>query len=462
MAESTTDLESTRPDRRLQLVMAGIVLVAVVLRVAVALAVHGAHPERAAFNDSPSYLEPALALVHDGHFDRAPGSSTPEFVRSPGYPAFIATVFFLAGESETALVGVQAALSGLSVLLGMLLSLRLTDSLKAALAVGMMLALDPFQTAIAGWLLTESLATTLITLTAYCLVRLVQADFAPRWGVAAGLALAAATFVRPTTLYFPLVLAALFGVALLRDRERRTVLLRAAGAVLLPCLVLFGAWSVRNQSAVGSSRFSGIEGLNMYWYRAADVVSRRDGVSLEDAQRQLTEELNPGDTSTEDLPAGQLPSAWKDRQGEYYDRAQSEGLDIVLSEPVLAARSVAKGVYQQFVQSGWGDVTEHVAGRSAPAPVAATGLLVVWGIEALALVGMVLSLRRSDTNRWTFVLPIVLLAYTVLVSAGPEAAAGYRFRAPLWPIWCTFAVIGARALAGEVVRRRAAPAAGAP
>jgi hypothetical protein len=456
MAESTQDDESTRPDRQIRLVMAGIVLVAVVLRVAVALAVHSGHPERSSFHDSPSYLGPALALVHDGQYDQAPGSSTPEFVRTPGYPAFVATVFALTDDSEAALLGVQAALSGLSVLLGMLLARRLTGSSTAALAVGVLLALDPYQMALAGFVLTESIATTLITLTVYCLVRLVQDGWEPRWGIAAGVALAAATFVRPTTLYFPLVLAALFGLGMLRDPARRTVLLRGAAAVVLPCLVLVGAWSVRNQDEVGSRRFSGIEGLNMYWYRAADVITLRDGVSLEEAQADLSEELH-GEV-IDDLPAGDLPPAWADRQGEYYDRAQSEGLDIVLSEPLLAARSVAKGVYQQFVQSGWGDVSEYVAGRNAPAPVAAAGLLVVWTIEALGLFGMVRSLRRTDTNRWAFVLPIALIAYTVLVSAGPEAAAGYRFRAPLWPIWCTFAVIGAREAAAIVLRRRAAPA----
>jgi hypothetical protein len=59
-------------------------------------------------------------------------------------------------------------------------------------------------------------------------------------------------------------------------------------------------------------------------------------------------------------------------------------------------------------------------------------------------------------------MPIALVAYTVVVSAGPEAAAGYRFRAPLWPIWCTFAVIGASEVAAFALGRRAAHQAAGP
>jgi hypothetical protein len=80
----------------------------------------------------------------------------------------------------------------------------------------------------------------------------------------------------------------------------------------------------------------------------------------------------------------------------------------------------------------------------------------VWGVEALAVLGAVVALRRERDPgpRLAHALTIALVLYTVAASAGPEAADEARFRIPVWPIWCVYAVVGARVAFGWWQARR--------
>jgi hypothetical protein len=461
-----------------------VVLVAavVLVRLALVLAVTAADDHRGDSGDKSSYVDPARSLLHDGQFDRAEGSPVPEFVRTPGYPAFLAVVYRAFGERDTAVYAVQAVLSGLSVFLAVVLGRRLAGSWPVGLAAGGLVAVDPVQAATQGFVGTEGLATVLVTLVAYTGVRFAQTGLAPRWGVAYGLALVAATYVRPTTFYFAALPALILGVVALRAPGRRRAVVRGGLALLVPCVVLLGAWNARNQAEVGSWRFSAIESVNLYWYRAADVVARRDGVTFDEARTELTDALDhdAGERDHDAYTSGQLPPAWEDRQGAYYGRAQRAGLDVLRSEPELATRQAVKGVYSQLVQSGWVSAFRYLTGAGPPAPVRLAGLLVVWTVEALAALGMVAALRRGagasperegraqpddgveaaaarGRQRVAHALTIALIAYTIAAGAGPEAADGARFRTPLWPIWCLYAAVGVGALVTWWRGRRRSP-----
>ena len=467
--------------RRAAAAVVALVAAVVVVRVMVVLAVTAADEHRGDSGDKASYVDPAQALLHDGRFDRDEGSSVPEFFRTPGYPAFLAAVYRISDGSDTAVYVVQAVLSGLSVFLAVVLGRWLaggwlpgpsSGAWAVGMAAGVLVALEPAQTVVQGFVGTEALATVLVTLAACAGVRFARSGLAPRWGVAYGLALVAATYVRPTTFYFAAVPALLLAITALRAPVHRRAVVRGGLALLVPCVVLLGAWNVRNHREVGSWRFSAVESVNLYWYRAADVVARRDGVGFQDARVELTEDLdrdlrqdldeNPGheDVDPGAYASGQLPPAWEHHQGTYYDGAQRAGFDVVRSEPLLATRQVIGGVYSQLVQSGWVSAFNYLIGHDPPAPVRLAGLLVVWTVEALAALGMVAALRRDREagHRLAHALTIALIVYTIAAGAGPEAADGARFRVPVWPIWCVYAVIGARVAAGWwQQRRRRAP-----
>lgn len=485
MAEVETD-EQGAPQRRLtsrqRWAVAGLVLVVAVFRVALVLAVHDRAPERAVVDDTAGYVDPARSLLEDGDFDHRPGTEMPEFVRTPGYPVFVAAAWWVSGDSTGFLLAVQAALGSLAVLFVVLLGLRLTRSFAVAFGAGLLVAVDPLQNAQSGLIVTETIATALTTLALYLGGRFVESGFAIRWGALYATVLAVATYVRPATYYFWIAVVMVLGFLAWRaagggedrtaatggtagtagttvttTRTTRAALGRAALAVALPSLVLMGAWNVRNHFAVDSWRYSGVEAVNLYWYKAGALEAADRGQDLETTQVELTEELNH-DVPPFDYEAyrdGWPPPAWAGRQGEYYARAQSEAVDILLDDPVGSARLVARGVYGQVVQSGWRSAWLDVAGGAPPRAFEGVGLLAVWATEALAVVGAAVALRRRGPELLAHVLTLGLVGYVVLASSlGPDAAGGYRFRSPLWPAICLYAAIGAAHLWSRWQARR--------
>ena len=421
------------------------------IRLAVVIAAHDADPRLAVSEDTHTYLEPAAALVEHGEFNRSSTSSTPEFVRTPGYPALVAVVYAVFGESDLSVLLVQVVLGGLSVLITVLLAERLIGSFRLALVAGVLVAVDPVQISASALLLTEALATLLTVLLAYAGVRLVESGYTTRRAILYAVALVAVTYVRPTTLYFALVPTAILIWLAFRRRSSPGLFLRATVAFVVPVVVLLGAWDVRNKASVGSWRFSGIEAVNLYWFRAAGVIAHREGISLDQACVRLTKSLNRGTGVVFDPRAfstGQLPPVWESRQGEYYGRAGRRALDILSHDPVSVASEFAAGLYPELVQSGWRHAFESFGIADLPKPLDVSGLLVVWCFEILAAIGGLTALKRRTPLRTAHVLTLGLVTYVLFASAGREAThEGFRFRMPIWPILMVYAVIGAREIA---------------
>ena len=91
------------------------------LRAGAVVAVLENDPHVVVQGDTPTYEQPALALLEDGDFSRSPQDQRPEFLRTPGYPAFIATVYLIFGPSHAALLLMQVLLSTVTVLVVYLL-----------------------------------------------------------------------------------------------------------------------------------------------------------------------------------------------------------------------------------------------------------------------------------------------------------------------------------------------------
>jgi hypothetical protein len=102
-----------------------VLAVCVVVRGAGALAVLLTNPHVVVQVDSASYLRPALALLDHAHFLRSSAVHEPEFVRTPGYPAFIALVYLVFGASHAALLLAQVVVSTLTVLVVWRLGVRM-------------------------------------------------------------------------------------------------------------------------------------------------------------------------------------------------------------------------------------------------------------------------------------------------------------------------------------------------
>ncbi len=388
--------------------------------------------------DAPSYLAPARSLAEHARFESTqPG--LPEFLRTPGYPLFVAAVYRVFGEHITAVLLGQVLLSALTVYLAYLLATRMWSATVGLLAAGLTLV-EPLQNATTSTLLTETLAAFLLLAVAMIGYRAFTASrLRPGVWAMLGLAITVSTFVRPVTYYFPPFVVALLVVWSWVRRFPVRDLAKAVAVFLLPVVVLCGAWQVRNHHEVGSWRFSGVEGKNMYEYRAAGVVADQTGISVERAGVRLRAEFGPRGA---------------ERQGTYYDRMFRAGLRIVRAHPISALKYSARGLASELfgVRAKFFDYLEV----SPAGWLTALALAVLLAFYAACGYGIVLVVRaRRHVAAHAFVISIA--AYNVLASAGPEALGGRgeRFRAPVMPILILYAAFGAWSLYALLRDRRA-------
>jgi 4-amino-4-deoxy-L-arabinose transferase-like glycosyltransferase len=203
--------------------------------------------------DAGEYYLYAHNLRHHGVYSRDPrgltenrGSVAPDAVRSPGYPLFIA--LFMGDAPPRAVLGrvlfAQAVLSTLAAGLAYVLFRRLLGE-GWGLAAAALTALSPHLVVVSGYLLTETLFLFLLLAAGLALAALAET---PGWrsGLLLGALLAAASLVRPSLQYFPLVIALW---ACLRYGRPQGV--RAAAAIALGFVLVTAPWWARNLSAFG-------------------------------------------------------------------------------------------------------------------------------------------------------------------------------------------------------------------
>jgi 4-amino-4-deoxy-L-arabinose transferase-like glycosyltransferase len=219
--------------------------------------------------DSPFYIQLAWNWLKHGVYGLiVNGRLEPVDMRVPGYPAFVAAVFAIAGTSERAVMFAQAALDLLTCLAITLIAAYLAPPVarrRAAVAGAWLAALCPFTANYTAAVLAETLAIFLTTLGILVLVQAqIGSDGFPRtlsiprftlspWFLA-GLLVGFGTLVRPEA---PLLLMAAGLVLLARwwrpanwHRLTRPTMFMALG-LLLP----LAPWAARNWRTLHKIQF---------------------------------------------------------------------------------------------------------------------------------------------------------------------------------------------------------------
>ena len=434
-------LEPRAPSRQTICAWAGALIVgAAVARVGWAAWIAHAEPSAVRDPDTTGYLAPARALLDGGRFDITPTDPVPMFIRTPGYPAFLASILWLT-DSEWAASVIQSILSLVAVVAVLWVGRRLVG-VATALVAGVVVALDPLQFAAAGTLLTESL--TAVVLAAMVAVGAVvfslrePAQVPPVAVFALGGLAAVATMVRPTFWFYPGVVVVLL-VARLRRLPRRTLVARLS-VFLLPVVVVVGGWQLRNHARVGSWQVSAVPSITLYCDNAAQVEANLSGESLGSVlDRFGCPFRNRPDTDCE-RQAGW--SCWvpdPGAPGQGFDEMGREARAILLDHPVQTARVLGTGLVREIAGPGTDTVADYL--DIGPSPALTGGLFlwnaVLWGF---AVLGAVVGLRSPQRAFWAFV--VATVGYTLAVSAG--AAAYARLRAPVVPLLALLAALGVR------------------
>lgn len=130
----------------------GILILAFILRVILVISVQD-HLERAYEPDTSGYIEPALRLLHGGGFIEDPH-------RTPVYPLFIASIYWVAGEKTLAVIIVQIFLSVLTVYMTFWVGSHLISE-STGLIAALLMAVSIEANTHSFFLLTETLFTFL-------------------------------------------------------------------------------------------------------------------------------------------------------------------------------------------------------------------------------------------------------------------------------------------------------------
>jgi 4-amino-4-deoxy-L-arabinose transferase-like glycosyltransferase len=446
-------------ERRRRWLVGLVLLVGLVGRIALIVYVDAVDDDRAINPDTRSYVEPAEALIEEGRFTRSIEDDTPMFVRTPGYPAFLAVVRLAAGDSTMWPLVAQSLVLAAVGLLAYAIASRLFGPLVAVLTL-VLVTLDPLLTALGGTLLTESVFTLWFVAAVYCLVRYLDAEDAPwRWAAATGVTLAAATLTRPTTYYLTFVVMVLVAARAISRRRGAGRTAAATLAFLLPVAALVGGWQLRNLEQVDSARPSSAEAINLYWFGGAYAIHEDTGEPINEIRNRLTadlyDDLGIEVDDIEPYRRGLIAEEALDRQGDVYVEAYHRGVEIILDHPVGFARVWAEGFGREMIASGKTEILGYYLGRgNVPGIVEAGAVAAIAVTWVVAFIGFVLAL--SSRRQLLIHLTVAGMGlYLLAASAGLVGEA--RIRAPLMPLVLMYAAAALVHGGRRVLARSEAP-----
>jgi hypothetical protein len=216
--------------------------------------------------DSSDYLQVKGALLSKGSFARIypEGGLVYEFVRTPGYPLFLA---FLNGILRVPLTGVVLIQVILTLITAWITFKSAADIGGPAALAGLIILLDPPVTAFSMILITETLfmfILSLFLLTFLLYLKKGECVLA----VAAACLLVAATYVRPISYYLGWFIGGFILSVGFRKGIKRAFC--HAAVFLLVSYALLGVWQIRNYSRFGDSSFSGVIARN---YESFSVIN---------------------------------------------------------------------------------------------------------------------------------------------------------------------------------------------
>lgn len=305
------------------------------LKIALFLPAYLTDSSRVFMGDSYLYKNSAETLLELGRFSQSVEMpDAPEIVLTPGYPLFLATTYSFFGIHNLPVILIQILLSAGTLVLTYALARKFWNQ-KIALVACFLLAFDPASLANSFLLLTETLFTFLLLLATYASISLLQNKKEEKmWALLLGASLALATLVRPIAYYLIFPLLAGFLITMLFARLPWKKILITLALIATPWIILVGGWHIRNFSITKSFTFAYIQGINLFDYKAPDIIARRDGITYDTARQKLHASL----------PA---MTGWS--QAQTLNFYAKEGFSIIKRYPLLFLEDQAYGIAKMML-----------------------------------------------------------------------------------------------------------------
>jgi 4-amino-4-deoxy-L-arabinose transferase-like glycosyltransferase len=359
--------------------------------------------------DSGEYDRLAWNLVAHGEYSLAEGAPwTPDLTRTPVFPLLVACCYNIAGHEPAFAVAAQVLLSMITAVLVYAIGRRFFDA-TTALVASILLAVDPLSIRYSILLLSETLFTLLLAASLYCLLAY-QRKAQPGWVAAITLLTGLLILCRPIAILWPFALLPVFGWIAWREKSGQPLV--HYGVFLAGTFAMLSTWIVRNYRVGGIAVLSTVQGINLYYYRAALTLADEQNLYFADAQQLLRDRLQQK-VAQEHLD-----------YSEEYSLMEKWGWEISGSAPKSYLRAHLRGIARMFLPQRRRELL--IGLPPAAAFWAESSFLAL--LYGLALTGFVVGLCRCDR------LAILVLGGVVVYFAaisGPEAYS--RFRVPVIP-----------------------------
>jgi hypothetical protein len=291
--------------------------------------------------DTSNYTLPAKALLENQQFLVHP--SIPDLhntFRTPGYPFWIALNYAVFGERSNPLV-----IGNILFFIATLIILfKLTEGLfdqQTAFIAAFIYSLDPPSFVSTFKVLTESLTTFFTLLFLYYFVFHLKNNRKGLRIFYAGLILATATFIRPTTYYLPPFIFIFMAFFYFKTNENGQNFFKDTALLILPFLLFTGIWQVRNHNVANTYQFVTQTGSALLTGKGAHIISLKEKLSSQEAEKKVVKDM----LANTQIPIGST-------QQEYDQMKKKAGMRIILENPGLAFKSHFIGLFSFFLEPG--------------------------------------------------------------------------------------------------------------
>jgi hypothetical protein len=440
------------------------VVLLILLAIGVRLALvpfHQFQMNRVCTTDSATYLDLARSLSQRGVFNRGVGVAghSPEnpgeleTFRTPGYPFLLAVLMRLPAPTIPLVLGLQILLDAVAVALVFLIG-REVLPLRWAFAAGLVQVVDVARVVYSNMMMSDVAFTFLLSLAVWLVVS-ADSGHPNRRAAIAGVAITAATAVRPVGV---LVFVPVGVFLLLRKAGSKTIATLTVAAMVFPA-----AWMVRNGVRGGQWTLSSAFDLNLCLVAAAKVKARAEGISRSDAERRLGEAAVASSPGPD--PAARSAAFRAVGWGTLRRYPSATAHELILSAFEITLAGERRNLLRLLGRPGGSDEVPALAEgprapramfaallRGRPSVAALVAVQVVWNavLMVAAAVGVVELARRRKYAE------LGLLMLMLVVVLGPSlVVANGRLR---MPVSFVVALLGAYGVWSVSLRRTASSA----
>ena len=212
--------------------------------------------------------------------------------REPGYPVFLALVYFIAGIKPYIAILIQLLLNTISVILIYRIAQSLFNNKVVATIAALLFAIDIHSIYVANVLYSDTLFIFLFLLSLYYFFAGMKAMSFLKF-ILSALFMGMASVTRPVSLLYPFVL---FFVVLLFNRGiQRKWFIKAIIPYTLIVYAIVGGWVLRNHTTYNRWQLTTMDGYNLLDFNVAFTESRKANLPIEIVRGTLLNMAIPWD-----------------------------------------------------------------------------------------------------------------------------------------------------------------------